>query len=88
MPDTVRTLVAALAPTPAFVLAPWGDVLVANEPWEALAEALGLAGDPPNLARFTFLDPRGVPPSPTGTRWPTSRSTSCARPTSAGAAIR
>jgi transcriptional regulator with XRE-family HTH domain len=59
VPDTVRTLVTALAPTPAFVLAPWGDVLVANEPWQALAGALGLVGDPPNLARFTFLDPHG-----------------------------
>ena len=48
----------------------------------------GLDGDPPNLARFTFLDPRGVPSTPTGTRWPTSRSTSCARRMSAGDAIR
>ena len=59
VPDTVLAIVSALAPTPAFVLAPWGDVLAANEPWEALAAPLGLLEpEQPNLARYTFLDPR------------------------------
>ena len=59
VPATVLAIVSSLAPTPAFVLAPWGDVLAANEPWEALAAPLGvLEPEQPNLARFTFLDPR------------------------------
>ena len=89
VPATVRDILTALAPTPAFVQAPWGDVLAANEPWQALVAPLGLLEtDQANLARFTFGDPRAAPPTPTGRPSPRTRSTSSGPPTSAGDATR
>jgi transcriptional regulator with XRE-family HTH domain len=59
VPDTVRTLLDHLAPTPAFVLAPYADVLAWNDPWDALVRPIGLLDRPePNLAWFTFGDAR------------------------------
>lgn len=55
---TVRELLARLAPTPAFVVAPVNDVLAWNPPWARVAAGIGLLdGQPPNLARFVFLHP-------------------------------
>ena len=52
-------LIEHLDPTPAIVLGPWYQVLAHNESWQRIAEPIGLLdGDPPNLARFTFLDAR------------------------------
>jgi transcriptional regulator with XRE-family HTH domain len=60
VPATVLRLVDQLV-TPAYVVTPYNDVLAMNEGWRALVEPLGLLdGDVPNLARFTFLDPRAV----------------------------
>ena len=59
VPDTVRSLLTALAPTPAFVLSPWAEVLAANETWQALAVPLGVVDrEDHNLVGFTFLDRR------------------------------
>jgi hypothetical protein len=58
VPATVLRLVDQLA-TPAYVVTPYHDVLAMNDWWRSLVEPLGLLdGDVPNLARFTFLDPR------------------------------
>jgi transcriptional regulator with XRE-family HTH domain len=58
VPATVRALLARLAPTPAFVVGPYGDVLAYNDPWERLVAPLGMLDGPaPNLARYVFLHP-------------------------------
>jgi transcriptional regulator with XRE-family HTH domain len=55
---SLRWLVDGLDPTPAFVLSPINDLLAWNDAWGKLAGSLGLLeGDPPNTARFTFLNP-------------------------------
>lgn len=55
---TVRSLLDRLASTPAYVVGPTDDVLAWNDAWDALVRPLGmLDGDPPNLARHTFLHP-------------------------------
>lgn len=59
VPATVLTLLEALEPTPAYVLSPWAEVLEANTAWRTFAAPLGLLErEHPNLAAFTFLDPR------------------------------
>lgn len=59
VPDTVLSLLEALDPTPAYVLSPWAEVLAANAAWRTFAAPLGLLErEHPNLAAFTFLDPR------------------------------
>jgi len=59
VPATMREVLARLDPTPAVVLGPWYDVLAANPAWECVMRPSGvLDGEGPNLARFTFLDPR------------------------------
>lgn len=59
VPATVRTLLERLHPTPAVLVGPWYQVLAYNPAWERVIGPLGLLDDPaPNLARFTFLDPR------------------------------
>lgn len=56
---TVHALLDGLNPIAAFVLGPANDVLAANPAWRDLVDPIGLAeGDPPNLARFVFVDPR------------------------------
>src|SRR5690606_29789133 len=56
---TVRTLLDMLEPAPAFVLNRLDDLLAWTRGYEQLAAPLGiLDGDRPNLARYTFLDPR------------------------------
>jgi len=57
VPPTVRTLLERLAPTPAYVVGPFGDLLAWNEPFGHVAGPLGLLDEPRNLARFTFLHP-------------------------------
>jgi transcriptional regulator with XRE-family HTH domain len=53
-----RRLLDQLHPAPAFVLSPRSDVLAWNDAYARLVGPLGvLAGDEPNLVRFTFLDP-------------------------------
>jgi transcriptional regulator with XRE-family HTH domain len=60
VPDTILRLVDQLA-TPAYVVTPYNDVLAMNEGWRTLVEPLGLLDRAvPNLARFTFLDPRAA----------------------------
>lgn len=54
VPATALTLLAALDPSPAFVLSPSKDLLAWNPAFERVAGPLGLL-DPPNLARWTFL---------------------------------
>jgi transcriptional regulator with XRE-family HTH domain len=55
---TVKALLEALSPTPAFVLGPSNDVLGWNGAWEQLVRPLGmLDGAAPNLARHAFLHP-------------------------------
>lgn len=59
VPPTVRALVERLDPTPAFVIGAWFDLLAWNTAWGRLIAPIGLLdGDRPNLARFTFTDPR------------------------------
>ena len=59
VPDSVRALLARLAPAPAVLVGPWYQVLAHNEAWATVMRPLGILDDPePNLARFTFLDPR------------------------------
>jgi transcriptional regulator with XRE-family HTH domain len=59
VPPTVRTLLDRLDPTPAFVIAAWFDLLAWNAAWGRLMAPVGLLDGPrPNLARFTFTDPR------------------------------
>ncbi|MEO3750538.1 helix-turn-helix transcriptional regulator [Streptomyces sp. B6B3] len=56
---TVRALLDRLEPTPAYVVAPDGDVLAGTAGFRLLAGPLGLLdGDAPNLVRFAFTDPR------------------------------
>lgn len=58
-PPTLRALLDRLDPTPAFVIGPWFDLLAWNTAWGRLMAPVGLLDDPqPNLARFTFTDPR------------------------------
>ena len=48
-----------MAPAPAYVANAPGDVLAWTSTYEALMRPLGaLDGEPPNLARYTLLDPR------------------------------
>ena len=62
VPATVTALIERLDPTPAVVLTPYGDVLAANDAMRALGAPLGLFDRPqPNVAWFTFLDPRARP---------------------------
>lgn len=56
VPRTVAILVNQLEPTPAFVIGPLGDVLMANGVWRALVGPLGLA-EGSNIGRHLFLDP-------------------------------
>jgi transcriptional regulator with XRE-family HTH domain len=59
VPATVRALVDRLDPTPAFVISAWFDLLAWNTAWGRLMAPIGvLDGTLPNLARFTFTDPR------------------------------
>jgi transcriptional regulator with XRE-family HTH domain len=59
VPATVRTLLDRLEPTPAVVLGPWYQVLAYNNAWAAIMRPVGALDEAvPNLARFTFLDPR------------------------------
>jgi transcriptional regulator with XRE-family HTH domain len=61
VPPTVAAVLAALDPTPAFVLGPLGDVVARNTAWVAVARGLGLLdvapGELPNLVRFVFTHP-------------------------------
>jgi transcriptional regulator with XRE-family HTH domain len=59
VPAGVLAILERLDPTPALVVGPWLDVLASNPSWERLVRPLGmLEGDPPNLARYTFLHPK------------------------------
>lgn len=59
VPATLRALLDRLDPTPAVLVGPWYQVLAYNPAWERVVGSLGvLDGPSPNLARFTFLDPR------------------------------
>lgn len=59
VPAGVRTILGQLERTPAVVVGPWFQVVAYNAAWERVVQPIGLLdGDPPNLARFTFLDPR------------------------------
>lgn len=59
VPPTVRALVDRLDPTPSFVIGAWFDLLAWNTAWGRLMAPVGLLdGARPNLARFTFTDPR------------------------------
>ena len=59
VPATVVTLLSRLDPTPAVILGPWYQVVAYNAAWERIMGGVGLLDRPdPNLARFTFLDPR------------------------------
>lgn len=59
VPATVRALLDRLDPTPAVLVGPWYQVLAYNTAWERVIHPLGILDHPePNLARFTFLDPR------------------------------
>jgi len=59
VPPTVRALVDRLDPTPTFVIGAWFDLLAWNTAWGRLMAPVGLLdGARPNLARFTFTDPR------------------------------
>jgi transcriptional regulator with XRE-family HTH domain len=56
---TVQAMVERLHPMPAFVLSVRGDVLLWNDAYERLMRPTGLLDDePPNVLRYTFLDPR------------------------------
>ena len=59
VPPTLRALLDRLDPTPAFVVGAWFDLLAWNTAWGRLMAPVGILDDPrPNLARFTFADPR------------------------------
>lgn len=59
VPATVRQLLDRLDPTPAVIFGAWYQVVAHNRAWERVAGGIGLLDAPePNLARFTFLDPR------------------------------
>ncbi|GAA2097610.1 helix-turn-helix transcriptional regulator [Actinomadura alba] len=56
---TVRALLDRLEPAPAILLNRLSDVLAFTSGYERLARPLGLLdGEPPNLIRFMFTDPR------------------------------
>ncbi|GAA5041436.1 helix-turn-helix domain-containing protein [Nocardia callitridis] len=59
VPETIETVLRALAPTPAFVTGRRLNVLGWNHAWERFVTPLGLLdGDQrPNLAWYTFMDP-------------------------------
>lgn len=59
VPAALRSVLDALAPTPAFALGPRANVLAWNSAWEDLAAPLGLLDDPDqvNLAVWTFRHP-------------------------------
>jgi transcriptional regulator with XRE-family HTH domain len=66
---TVLTLLTRLEPTPALVVDATCDVLAYTAGFRALATPTGLLDETrPNLARFTFADPRARKVYPT---WPT-----------------
>jgi transcriptional regulator with XRE-family HTH domain len=55
---TIVRLLTGLDQTPAFVVGPQHDVLAWNDAWQRTAAPLGmLDGEPPNLARYVFLNP-------------------------------
>jgi len=57
--SNVQRMLDRLEPSPAFVINRLSDLLAWNAAYDRLAGPLGiLDGDPPNLARFTFTDPR------------------------------
>jgi transcriptional regulator with XRE-family HTH domain len=59
VPATVHALLDRLDPTPAVLVGPWYQVLAHNQAWERVLGSTGVLDAPaPNLARFTFLDPR------------------------------
>jgi transcriptional regulator with XRE-family HTH domain len=56
---SVRALLDRLDPTPGFVIGAYFDLLAWNTAWGRLVAPLGLLDHPePNIARFTFGDPR------------------------------
>jgi transcriptional regulator with XRE-family HTH domain len=56
---TVRALLDRLEPAPAVVVNRLGEVLAGTVGYERLAGPVGLLdGDPPNVVRFVFTDPR------------------------------
>jgi len=56
---TVRALLERLEPAPAYIANRLGDLVAHTEGYRRLAEPVGLLdGDPPNLFRFLFTDPR------------------------------
>ncbi|HEV7759292.1 MAG TPA: helix-turn-helix transcriptional regulator [Acidimicrobiales bacterium] len=56
---SVRALLDRLDPTPGFVIGAYFDLLAWNTSWGRLVAPLGLLDHPePNIARFTFADPR------------------------------
>ena len=58
---TVTAMLDALEPSAAFVVNRLGDVLAWNSAFERIVGPVGvLDGDEPNLARFTFGDPRAL----------------------------
>ncbi|MGW6425618.1 helix-turn-helix transcriptional regulator [Nocardia sp. NPDC055053] len=59
VPAALRSVLDALAPTPAFALGPRANVLAWNSAWEDLVAPLGLLDDPDqvNLAVWTFRHP-------------------------------
>ncbi len=58
---SVTVMLDALEPSAAFVVNRLGDVLAWNPAFERIGGPLGVIdGDDPNLARFTFADPRAV----------------------------
>ncbi|MFD6391229.1 helix-turn-helix transcriptional regulator [Nocardia sp. NPDC060259] len=59
VPAALRSVIDALAPTPAFALGPRANVLAWNSAWEDLVGPLGLLDDPDqvNLAVWTFRHP-------------------------------
>ncbi len=59
VPTGVQRLLDRMDAIPAFVTGPADDIQAANARLVAIGGPLGmLDGDPPNLARWTFLDPR------------------------------
>jgi len=56
---TLRALLDRLEPTPAVLLNWMGDIVACTQGYERYARPLGLLdGDPPNLVRYVFTDPR------------------------------
>lgn len=59
VPPGVSRLLERMDAVPAFVTGPADDIQATNARFAAIARPLGmLDGDPPNLARWTFLDPQ------------------------------